>query len=94
MSSIEPASLQAQAQSSAKTGAHAEYDDIRKPAVQQVTSVNSKLEMKQMNQATDSMVFLKSPANVAADDAAGAGVVPDLDGGHFPGFKGNAAEIV
>jgi len=39
------------------------------------------------------MVFLKSPANVAADGAAGAGVVPNLNGEHFLGFKGNKLEI-
>lgn len=33
MSSIEPASLHAQAQSRAKMGPHGEYDDIRKSAV-------------------------------------------------------------
>lgn len=47
-----------------------------------------------MAQATDSMVFLKSPANAAGEDgAAGAGVVPNLKGEQFLGFKGNAAEI-
>ena len=47
-----------------------------------------------MNQATDSMVFLKSPAHVAGPGVAGAGVVPNLNGEHFLGFKGNKAEIV
>jgi|TARA_B110000285_G_C15140021_1_gene630083 hypothetical protein len=47
-----------------------------------------------MNQATDSMVFLKSPVNVGNNDASGAGVVPNLtDGEHFLGFKGNNEEI-
>jgi len=39
-------------------------------------------------------VFLKSPANAAGEDgAARAGVVPNLKGEQFLGFKGNAAEI-
>ena len=46
-----------------------------------------------MNQATDSMVFLKSPANVANNAVAGAALVPNLSGEHFVGFKGNKAGV-
>ena len=46
-----------------------------------------------MNQATDSMVFLKSPANVANNVVVGAALVPNLNGEHFLGFKGNKAGI-
>ena len=40
------------------------------------------------------MVFLKSPVAAGNNAAAGAGVVPNLNGEHFLGFKGDKGEIV